>query len=45
VPIARLVDPGLTARMSEYVLMHCLSLYRRLPESQRAQQSPCHDAR
>ena len=28
VPIARLVDPGLTARMTEYVLMHCLSLHR-----------------
>ncbi|WP_164738534.1 2-hydroxyacid dehydrogenase [Aquabacter cavernae] len=37
VPIARLVDPGLTARMSEYVLMHTLALHRRLPESARAQ--------
>lgn len=37
VPIARLVDPGLTARMSEYVLLHALALHRRLPESARAQ--------
>lgn len=37
VPIARLVDPGLTARMSEYVLMHCLSLHRGLPELRTAQ--------
>jgi len=36
VPIARLVDPGLTQRMSEYVLMHCLALHRRMPEIQRA---------
>jgi glyoxylate/hydroxypyruvate reductase len=32
VPIARLVDPGLTARMTEYVLLHSLALHRRLPE-------------
>ena len=31
VPIARLVDPGLTARMTEYVLLHSLALHRRLP--------------
>lgn len=37
VPIVRLVDPGLTARMAEYVLMHCLSLHRRLPELRTAQ--------
>jgi glyoxylate/hydroxypyruvate reductase A len=28
VPIARVVDPDLTARMSEYVVMHCLMLLR-----------------
>jgi len=37
VPIVRLVDPGLTARMAEYVLMHCLSLHRRMPELMAAQ--------
>jgi len=37
VPIARLVDPGLTARMTEYVLLHSLALHRRLPELRDAQ--------
>ncbi len=37
VPIARLVDPGLTERMTEYVLMHCLALHRQVPEMRRAQ--------
>ncbi len=37
VPIARLVDPGLTARMAEYVLLHTLALHRRLPETAKAQ--------
>jgi glyoxylate/hydroxypyruvate reductase A len=37
VPIARLVDPGLTARMTEYVLLHTLALHRRLPELRNAQ--------
>ncbi|MDF3856640.1 2-hydroxyacid dehydrogenase [Paracoccus pantotrophus] len=37
VPIVRLVDQGLTARMSEYVLMHCLALHRRDPELRAAQ--------
>lgn len=37
VPIARLVDPGLAARMREYVLLHVLALHRRLPETVRAQ--------
>lgn len=37
VPIARLVDPGLTARMSEYVLLHTLALHRRLDVTARAQ--------
>jgi len=39
VPVARLVDPGLTVRMSEYVLMHCLSLHRQVPDLQRAQRA------
>lgn len=37
VPIARLVDPGLTARMTEYVLLHTLALHRRLDETAEAQ--------
>jgi glyoxylate/hydroxypyruvate reductase A len=37
VPIVRLVDPGLTAGMTEYVLLHVLRYHRRLPE-QEAQQ-------
>jgi glyoxylate/hydroxypyruvate reductase A len=37
VPIARLVDPGLTARMTEYVLLHSLALHRRMPELRSAQ--------
>jgi glyoxylate/hydroxypyruvate reductase A len=37
VPIARLIDAGLTARMTEYVLMHSLALHRRLPELRSAQ--------
>ncbi len=37
VPIARLVDPGLTDRMTEYVLLHTLALHRRLAETDRAQ--------
>jgi glyoxylate/hydroxypyruvate reductase A len=28
VPIARVVDPDLTTRMSEYVVLHCLSILR-----------------
>lgn len=32
VPIVRLVDPGLTAGMSEYVLLHALRYHRSLPE-------------
>ncbi len=38
VPLARLVDPGLTASMRDSVLMHVLSLHRRLPDY-RAQQA------
>ena len=41
VPIMRLVDPGLTAGMSEYVLLHVLRYHRRLPE-QEALQRECH---
>lgn len=37
VPIVRLVDPGMSACMAEYVLTHCLSLHRRLPELREAQ--------
>jgi len=32
VPIVRLVDDGLTAGMTEYVLLHALRYHRRLPE-------------
>jgi glyoxylate/hydroxypyruvate reductase A len=32
VPIVRLVDPGLTAGMTEYVLLHVLRYHRRAPE-------------
>jgi glyoxylate/hydroxypyruvate reductase A len=37
VPIARVVDPDLTARMSEYVVMHCLMLLRQQRRYQRQQ--------
>jgi glyoxylate/hydroxypyruvate reductase len=32
VPIVRMVDPSLTAGMSEYVLLHVLRYHRRMPE-------------
>ena len=32
VPIVRMVDPSLTAGMTEYVLLHVLSYHRRMPE-------------
>jgi glyoxylate/hydroxypyruvate reductase A len=32
VPIVRLVDDGLTAGMTEYVLLHVLRYHRRMPE-------------
>ncbi len=38
VPVARLVDPGLAVRMTEYVLMHSLALHRRMPELRQAQE-------
>jgi glyoxylate/hydroxypyruvate reductase A len=31
VPVYRVVDPGLTARMSEYVVLHCLYHLRQMP--------------
>jgi glyoxylate/hydroxypyruvate reductase A len=40
VPIARVVDPDLTARMSEYVVLHCLMLLRQQRRYQR-QQAEC----
>lgn len=38
VPVARVVDPDLTARMSEYVVLHCLSLLRQQKRYQQQQQ-------
>ncbi|GAB4189973.1 MAG: glyoxylate/hydroxypyruvate reductase A [Thalassobaculales bacterium] len=32
VPVTRLVDPGMTAEMSEYVVLQVLRFHRRLPE-------------
>ncbi len=32
VPLTRMVDPGMTSLMTESVLLHVLSLHRRLPE-------------
>ncbi|HEY2112089.1 MAG TPA: glyoxylate/hydroxypyruvate reductase A, partial [Dongiaceae bacterium] len=32
VPIVRMVDPSLTAGMTEYVLLHVLRYHRRMPE-------------
>lgn len=37
VPFVRLVDPGLTAGMTEYVLLHTLRYHRRQPEIDEAQ--------
>ncbi len=37
VPFVRLVDPGLTAGMSEYVVLHALRYHRRQPEIESAQ--------
>jgi glyoxylate/hydroxypyruvate reductase len=37
VPIARIVDPDLTNRMSEYVVLHCLRYLRQLPRYERQQ--------
>jgi len=39
VPIVRLVDPGLTRRITEYVALHTLALHRRLPELALAQRA------
>ena len=38
VPVARVVDPDLTARMSEYVVLHCLSVLRQTKRYQQQQQ-------
>ena len=38
VPVARVVDPDLTARMSEYVVLHCLSALRQQKRYQQQQQ-------
>jgi glyoxylate/hydroxypyruvate reductase A len=37
VPFVRLVDPGLTAGMTEYVVLHTLRYHRRQPELEAAQ--------
>ena len=37
VPFVRLVDPGLTAGMTEYVVLHTLRYHRRQPEIEAAQ--------
>jgi len=37
VPIVRLVDPGLTAGMTEYVLLHVLRYHRRMPDFEEQQ--------
>ncbi|MGL5362811.1 MAG: 2-hydroxyacid dehydrogenase [Bosea sp. (in: a-proteobacteria)] len=37
VPIARIVDPDLTNRMSEYIVLHCLRYHRQLPRYERQQ--------
>ncbi|WP_353186974.1 glyoxylate/hydroxypyruvate reductase A [Bosea sp. (in: a-proteobacteria)] len=39
VPIARVVDPDLTARMSEYVVLHCLMYLRQQHRYMRQQQA------
>lgn len=43
VPIARVVDPDLTTRMSEYVVMHCLMLLRQQRRYDRQQQAKTWD--
>src|SRR6185369_9709960 len=35
--VARIVDPSLTARMVEYVVLHVLALHRRVPDLRQAQ--------
>ena len=41
VPIVRMVDPDLSQRMTEYVLMHALRLHRRAPAYERLQRAQC----
>ncbi len=43
VPIARVVDPDLTTRMSEYIVLHCLSLLRQQRRYERQQQEKLWD--
>lgn len=43
VPIARVVDPDLTARMSEYVVLHCLMHLRQQRRYDRQQQAKSWD--
>lgn len=43
VPIARVVDPDLTTRMSEYVVLHCLSILRQQRRYERQQREKLWD--
>ncbi len=43
VPIARIVDPDLTARMSEYIVLHCLSYLRQQRRYDRQQREKLWD--
>lgn len=43
VPIARVVDPDLTTRMSEYVVLHCLRYLRQQPRYDRQQREKSWD--
>lgn len=43
VPIARVVDPDLTARMSEYIVLHCLIYLRQQRRYDRQQQAKLWD--
>lgn len=43
VPIARVVDPDLTTRMSEYIVLHCLRYLRQQPRYDRQQRETVWD--
>lgn len=43
VPIARVVDPDLTTRMSEYIVLHCLSILRQQRRYDRQQREKLWD--
>ncbi|HEY5796932.1 MAG TPA: glyoxylate/hydroxypyruvate reductase A [Bosea sp. (in: a-proteobacteria)] len=43
VPIARVVDPDLTTRMSEYIVLHCLRYLRQQPRYDRQQREKSWD--